>query len=73
MQEIDLKMQIKQDLFSFKGYSLLVETDDSKARAGIYIKNDLNHQRRTELEGANNGLLIIDLNLKRKYLAKPII
>ena len=39
MQEIDLKPDVDQDLLSFKGYSLLAETNNVKSRVGLY--NDL--------------------------------
>ena len=37
-----------------------------KARAGIYINNNINYELKEVLEGRNNGLLIIELKLKKK-------
>ena len=67
LQEIDLKPNIDKNLLSFGGYSLEIESNDVKARAGIYVKNGIEYLRRNELEGLNNGLVIIDLNLKINY------
>ena len=67
MQEVDLKPEIDKDLLSFRGCTLEVESNVNKSRAGIYIKNGIDHKIKNNLEGQNNGLLIIDLNLKRKY------
>ena len=39
LQEIDLKPDFDKDLLSFKGYSLEIELNNMKVRAGIYIKN----------------------------------
>ena len=66
MQEVDLKKDINADLLSVKGYSLIVENNEGKARAGMYIKNGINYQRKADLEGLNNSLIIVDLNLKRR-------
>ena len=38
-----------------------------KARSGIYIKTGIKYVRRNELEGTNNGLVIIDLDLESQY------
>ena len=38
----------------FKGYSLEIELNNMKVRAGFYIKNGIEYSRRNELEGRNN-------------------
>ena len=53
LQEIDLKPNIDKNLLSFGGYSLEIESNDVKARAGIYVKNGIEYIRRNELEGLN--------------------
>ena len=40
-------------------YSPLVESNNRKARAGIYIKNEIKYIRRSELEGLNKYHLIL--------------
>ena len=57
LQEIDLKPNIDKNLLSFGGYSLEIESNDVKARAGIYVKNGIEYIRRNELEGLNNSWL----------------
>ena len=36
----------------------------SKMRTGVYIRNGINYIRQNELEGLNNGLVIIDVQLQ---------
>ena len=64
MQEIDLPAGYDENILTFKGYSLITENNDVKQRTGIYIRNGINYIRRSELEGQNNGLIIIDVQLK---------
>ena len=65
MMQFAKKHNMNNELISFKKYSLL--TNDTKSRAGIYIRNQIKFIQRSELEGLNNGLVIADLNLRRKY------
>ena len=59
MQEIDLPAGYDENFLTFKGYSLITENNNVKQRTGIYIQNGINYIRRSELEGQNNGLIII--------------
>ena len=45
LQEVDIPVTYNIDLLSFKGYSLLVEKNDVKSRAGMYIKNGIKYSR----------------------------
>ena len=67
MQEIELKKDIDHELLSFNGYNLMIENNVEKSRVGIFIRNEIKCKRRSELEGQNNGIIIIDVDLKRKY------
>ena len=67
MQEIDIPVGYDCYLLSFKGYNLITEKNNVKSRTGLYIKNGINYSRRSDLEGLNNGLIIIDVLLKSKY------
>ena len=59
LQEIELKQDI--------GYSLLAESNYLKSRVGIYVKYGINYVRRADLELRNNGMIILDINMKSKY------
>ena len=39
----------------------------TKARAEVYVRNGIKFTRRNDLEGMNNGLKILDLDLSRNY------
>ena len=67
MQEIDIKKNYNEDLLSISGYSLLTEKNILKSRSGIYIKSSIKFIRRADLEGVDNSLAIIDIELSRKY------
>ena len=55
------------DLLTIPGYSFEYENNDVKRRVGMYISNSVRYTRCTDLEGANNHLVIIDIeNEKRK-------
>ena len=61
MQEIDLQADYPDDLLSFPGYLIETEQNDAKMRVGIYIKRSIKYIRRTELEGYNNHIVVIDI------------
>ena len=67
MQEIELKKDIDHELLSFNGYNLMIENNVEKSRVGIFIRNEIKCKRRSELEGQSNGIIIIDVDLKKKY------
>ena len=52
---------------SFKRYDYLTENNSIKARAGMYVNNQIPYQRRTDLEKLDCGIIIIDLKLSKKY------
>ena len=67
LQETDIPVDYNHELLSFRGHTLIVEKNDVKSRLGMYIKDGINYTRRSELEGANNGLIVIDVKLKFNY------
>ena len=54
-------------MLSISGYSLLTEKNSLKSRSGIYIKSSIKFTRRADLEGVDNSLVIIDIELSSKY------
>jgi hypothetical protein len=61
MQEIGLQALNNPNLLTFPGFNLEVEINNIKSRAGVYIKNDISYRRRTELEGQNSHLVVINI------------
>jgi hypothetical protein len=43
------------------GYCYESETNEALSRVGVYIKSDINFVRRTELEGVNQHIIVIDV------------
>ena len=56
------------NVLAFSGYVLLVENNDIKSRTGLYIRNGINYSRRSEFEGINRGLIVLDVKLKSSYM-----
>ena len=62
MQETEVDISLDPDLLSFPGYNYESEcVKNVKARVGCYVKSNLNYIRRTDLEGTNLHLLVIDI------------
>jgi hypothetical protein len=64
LQEVILETDYPSEILSFKNYSIEVETNDYKAREAVCIKNGIS---RHELEGTNSNVIVIDLDLNKKY------
>ena len=67
LQEIDIEPSYPHNILTFKGYDFLTENNSIKARTGMYINNKIPYQRRADLEGIDSGIIIIDLNINKKY------
>ena len=67
LQEVDLERDYDPELLSFPGYIFEVEKNDIKSRSGIYISNTITYKRRTDLEGLNSHLVIIDIEGVKPY------
>ena len=67
MQETEISSDYDHDALSFGGYSLLLELNDVKSRTAIYVKNEIKHVRRLDLEQRNCGLVIVEINMKSSY------
>ena len=61
LQETELNKNLDHNLLSFPGFCYESETNDIISRVGIYIKNDINFVRKTELEGINQHIIVIDI------------
>ena len=50
VQEVELKKNYQKYILSFRNYRLEVDTNTKKSRTGIYISNNVDYMRRTDLE-----------------------
>ena len=62
LQETEVQADFPESLLSTGGFSLALELNDNKKRAGIYIRNDVKYVRRTDLECKNFHIVICDIN-----------
>jgi endonuclease/exonuclease/phosphatase family metal-dependent hydrolase len=63
MQEIELENWNNADLQSFPNYQLENESNMIKSRVCVYKSNHLKYVRRTDLEGVNAHLVIVDIKV----------
>ena len=61
MQETEITNDIDRNELNIPGYRLEIEQNLIKARVGFYVSKSVNYVRRTDLEGINSNLIIIDL------------
>ena len=66
MQETEVTNAINTNELSVSKYSLELENNSVKSRVGLYISKDINYVRRTDLEGLNSHVVIIDITGESK-------
>ena len=64
LQETEIEPSFPVNLLTFRGYSYESENNSYKSRCGIYVSDKISYVRKTEIEPANNHLVVIDLNDK---------
>ena len=67
LQEVDIEANYPKEILSSKDYKLECGDNEKKSRAGIYVNNNIDYVRKTDLEGVNNGLVIIDFKSLKNY------
>ena len=67
MQETEIKNNIALPNLTIPGFDIEIEHNVKCSRVGIYIKSGLNYIRRTELEGRNSHVIIVDIIGKKNY------
>ena len=67
IQEADIPKDYPYDLLSSKDYKIECERSTKKARCVALIKNDINYARRTDLEGEDDCLIILDVKGIKNY------
>ena len=61
MQETEIKTNLNHNFLSFPGYTIETETNSMNSRVAAYINTGLQYVRRSDLEGKDCNLMIIDL------------
>ena len=67
IQECEIEPDYPENLLTFRDYRIEIETNTMKSRCCIYLNNSISYTRRKELEGINNHIIVVDLDLKEKY------
>ena len=68
LQETELENNFNPMLLAINGYKFEYEINKVKSRTGMFIKNNLKYKRRTDLEGVDSKLIIIDILSKKDPL-----
>ena len=67
LQEIEIASDFPVVALSSRDYIFESETNDVKSRTGVYIRSNINYERRRDLEGSNNGIIIIDFQTHKQF------
>ena len=67
LQEIEIENNFPIHNLSAKDYKFECETNDIKSRTGLYINASIEYTRINNVEGSNNGLVIIDFATTKKF------
>ena len=49
-----------------RSFNFECESNDIKSRVGLYVKSDIAYERKFDLEGRNNSVIIIDFGTLKK-------
>ena len=58
LQETEIPMNFPENILNSGGYTIELESNNEKKRAGFYIRNDLSYIRRYDLERENTHLYL---------------
>ena len=61
MQETEINKNLDYNLLSFPGFTIETENNTSVSRVAFYISKVVEYIRRTDLEGDDSNLIIIDI------------
>ena len=61
LQETEIPKNFPEKVLDCGGYTLELELNSDKKRAGIYLQNDLNYVRRDDLEKEDFHIVIVDV------------
>ena len=66
MQEIEIESGFDEKTLSIPGYILETENNDLKKRSGFYINTSVKYSHKSNFEGRNNHLVVIEVEDKKK-------
>ena len=61
MQGTEINRNLDYNLLSFAGYNIETENNSECSRIAFYISNKINYVRRSNLEGLDSNIIILDL------------
>ena len=67
LQETEITKFYNNQMLTLRDYNLEIEKNSVKGRVAIYIKNGINYVRRTELEGIDSHLVIVDIKVETQF------
>ena len=70
MKETESESDGPHELLVFSGYDLVVQKNQLKVRTTNYNKNWMKYKRRSELEGTNGHVIVLDLIGTKPYRLK---
>ena len=67
LQEVEIETGFNEELLTAKDYVIEVENNAKKSRTAIILKDNIDYIRRRDLELCDYGIVIIDVNVSKKY------
>ena len=67
MQEVDIKPTLNTDTLSIRDFKLEIENNSVKRRVVIYVKNSIQTVRRSDLEGVDSNLIVLDVRGEQNF------
>ena len=64
LQETELELNIDHNLMSFPGFIYESENNTIRSRVGCFIRSNITYVRRSDLEGQNSHLVILDIKAR---------
>ena len=65
MQEIEIDSSIDLKELESSGFNLEIENNSEKSRVGFYISKRIAYNRKSDLEGINSNMVILDIEANR--------
>ena len=60
LQEVEIPANVASEILNIDGYNLELETNSVKSRTCVYIANKIKYKRKSNLEGIDSNIVIID-------------
>ena len=67
LQETEIQSGFPENVLNCGGYSIELEMNSEKKRAGIYVSSDIDYNRRKDLELENMHVVIIDVKTEVQF------